>query len=246
MIRYVKTGGVETITETCEHCEEPVRTLHISDITSKSEDFNGTISIRDKNNNNFTLKKKAERIAELTASFIRKGLLSSDEAVEQKLSLKYGLRSDAMCSESIDIIAGVTQSFCYKIDNTKFLAKKFGGVSLSSSFHAESQFKTDDTGSKVGVDRNGNIIRLKQYKRIDMETGLAEPDSAVKYNGPEKTEWWRELRDSDKEYLIRGAQTLLAYLRIYGSEVKDMTVVARYRNRAEMITDINRNGGRLR
>ena len=201
---------------------------------------------KDKNDNNFTLKKKSARIAEITGSFIRKGLLTTDEAVSQKASLKYGLRAEAMCSESIDTIAGVTQSFCYRTDNSKFLSKTFSGVSLSASFHAESQLKTDDTGSKVGVDRNGNVIRLKRYKRIDMESGIAEADSAIKFEGPEQTEWWRELRTADQEYLIRGAQSIEGYVRRYGSEVKDMTVVARYRKRAEMITDINRNGGRLR
>ena len=241
MIKYVKSGGTETLTETCEHCEEPARTLHISEITSKAEGFNGTMTIRDKDNNNFTLKKKSARIAEITASFIRKGLLSVDEAAVQKEGLKYGLRAEAMCSESIDIIAGVTQSFCYRIDNSKFLAKKFSGISLSSSFHNESEILTDDTGSKVGVDRNGNVIRLKKYKRIDMETGVAEPDSAIKFKGPETVTWWRELKPVDQEYLIRGAQSIEGYVRRYGKEVKDMTVVARYRNRDAFIEDVNRN-----
>ena len=245
MIRYVKQDGVETITEICEHCGEIARTLHVSDIAKKSEKWTGEVKIKDSANADFILKTKKERIAEVTESFIRKGLLNEDEAFEQKEGLKYGIRAESMCSESINTETNVTQSFCYRTDNSKFLAKTIDGVSLSASFHASSEIIANNTGSKVGVDRNGNIIRLKSYKKINMETGIAEADANVKYEGPHKEFWWRGLNREDQEYLLTNSQNIEGYKNAYGKEVMDMSVVKRYLSRAAMIIDINNRGGGL-
>jgi|TARA_R110002074_G_scaffold93019_3_gene203161 hypothetical protein len=246
MIRYVKSGGVETITEVCEHCGEVARTLHVSDITAKSEKWTGEIKMKDASNADFTLKTKKQRIAEVTESFIRKGLLDEVEAAEQRQGLKYGLRAESMCSESIDTVNNVTQSFCYRTDNRKFLAKEISGVSLSASFHASSEITANITGSKVGVDRKGNIIRMQSYKKIDMETGIADVDANVKYKGPQETSWFRALRSTDQQYLIEGARAVNAFVRRYGEELENFKVVSRFRSRTEFVTAVNLDGGRLR
>jgi hypothetical protein len=236
MIRYVKSGGVETITEVCEHCGEVARTLHVSDITAKSERWTGEIKMKDASNADFTLKTKRQRIAEVTESFIRKGLLDEVEAAEQKQGLKYGLRAESMCSESIDTVNNVTQSFCYRVaenpTNSRF-AKVVGGKSLSASF-ADAP-PSDTTGSRMGVDRKGNVIKLKEYKKIDMRTGIAEADSLKKYKGAHKTDWFRAVRPAQQKEYIEWMQQCEEFQERYGrDEVKRLTVVNRFRNEDEL------------
>ena len=249
MIRAIFSGSQQIFEEVCEHCGEKVRDIHVSEITVKSDNDPRLITIKDKDDNDVTTKKITDKIIEVSESYKRRGLLDTDEATAAFSSggFKYGTRPEAMCSESIDLINDVTQSFCYRVaatPNAVFATKIVGGRTLSASLALAEL--TDTTGSRMGVDRKGNVIKMSSYKRVAMDTGIAEADANVKYKGPQATAWFRALRSGDQKYLIVGAQTLLAYLRRYGSEVKDMTVVARYRNRAEMITDINRNGGRLR
>ena len=233
MIRYKVINGVQTIEEICEHCAEPARTLHISEITFKHPDDPRTITIKDAENNDIVMKTKRERIAELTASFISKGLLDDAEAEEavEKQAMKYGIRPDAMCSESIDIVNDVTQSYCYKTTKEAFLAK------YSASYAAEVEF--DITGSKVGMDRKGNVIRVKSEKRLD------DADAAVKYIGPEETEWWREVSDDNRESYINRSQDCEELQERYGPDaVRSMKFVSNFRSEDEFRVALEENGCR--
>lgn len=249
-VRITFSGSQQIIQEFCEHCEEPIRALHVSQIATVKDNDPRTVKIRDAGATLRTLKTRVEKIREISSSFKSKGLLDSVEAEEAiaKKELKYGMRPEAMCSESIDTITGVTSSFCYKTTHTKFLAKTSGssGVSFNAKYNATSEETyTQANGTKVGVDRKGNIIRTKAFKKIDMDTGIAESDSLIKYKGPFLIEWWRGMSDSQQLYLTNAAYSLAAYISQYGTEVKSMKVVARYESRAQMITDLNRYGGRF-
>tara|TARA_R110002051_G_scaffold77706_3_gene141171 strand:- start:210 stop:956 length:747 start_codon:yes stop_codon:yes gene_type:complete len=247
VIKYTRSTAGEVITEVCEHCGELASTLHISDITSKNEADPRSITIKDKDDNNIPVRTKREWIVQKSASYIQKNLLDVQEASDSYTvsKFKYGLRPDAMCSQSIDVERDVTQSFCYRTDNSKFLTKTIDGVSLSASFHNVLETEASVSGSKVGVDRKGNIIRLKTYRKIDMDTGIVEADNLKKYKGPHKEEWWRGLTDADRKYLLVNTQLLVGMIAAYGKEVDDMKVVYRYADRAAMISDVNSKGGSL-
>ena len=148
MIRYSLINGRQTLEEVCEHCGEKVKDIHISEITTLNPKDPRKIQILGKDNKTYQdVPLKEKLVSDLTASYIREGLLDDAEAkeFEKKKELKYGVRPEAMCSQSIDSVAGVTASFCYKSDNTNFLSK------YSSSFHASSEKVSTDLGRKVGV-----------------------------------------------------------------------------------------------
>tara|TARA_R100000458_G_C8266547_1_gene241557 strand:+ start:441 stop:1142 length:702 start_codon:yes stop_codon:yes gene_type:complete len=230
MIKYKRINGVESFEEVCEHCGEKVRDLHISEIIVKAKNDPRTIRVKNSSNKYEVLKDKDEYISDRRADWERKGLLDSGE------KLKYKTRPESMCSESIDTETGVTSSFCYKTDNTRFLAK------YSSSFHAASQLKTNITGSKVGVDRKGNIIRMRSIKNINLSTGVAEADSRVKYKGPDETLWWRKTDLRTRKTFLEAAQSCPTYIERYGKEaVYEGTVVSRYKSADEMKTDLAKN-----
>ena len=229
MIKLVVKNGVQTITEICEHCAQPARALHISDITFKHPS-DAIITIKDADNNDIVVKTKEERITELTSSYIRKGLLDEGEAEDAitKKTLKWGIRPAAMCSESIDIIANVTQSYCYRSTNEDFLAK------YSASFSAASVFNV--TGSKVGMDYKGNVVRVKSEKKLD------QADSAVKYKGPEVTGWWREISDDSRTTYITRAYACEALHERYGVEaVKTMKFVSNFENEEGLVRAFSAN-----
>ena len=231
MIKYKRVNGVETFEEVCEHCGEKVRDLHVSEIVVKNPKDPRTLKVKDASNNMQLIKSKDEYITERRTDWERKGLLDSGEVP------KYRTRPETMCSESIDTASGVTSSFCYKTDNTKFLAK------YSSSFHAASQVKVNITGSKVGVDRKGNIIRMRSWKNIDLRTGIPEADAKIKHKGPEATSWWRLTDLKTRKLLIEAAQSCDRYIERYGKEeVFQGTVVARYKSADSMKTDLSKNG----
>jgi recombinational DNA repair protein RecR len=241
--RFKGPGGhvTESIHERCEHCTEKIRDIHIAEIVTKPEHDNRVIKIRNKEGILYTIKKKEERRREIKEAAISKSLL--DDYNEE---LKYGERAEAMCSESIDLDTGVTASFCYRVaedpDNPKF-QKIVGGRSLSASLSLVE--KTDVTGSRMGVDRKGRVIKMKRYKNLDLETGRPEPDSRIKKLGPEEVSWFEALRDDDKKRVIVSTQECEGMIRRYGEEVKTMKVVARVRSLEEYADLIEANGCRL-
>lgn len=246
-VRVTFSGSRQIIEEYCEHCDEFVRELHISDIAVVPENDPRTVKIRDKNNNIKTLKKGRERVVEVSESFKRKGLLDDTEAQEAftKRKFKYGARPEAMCSESIDSVLGITASYCYKTTNPKFLRKqKADGTTFSASFYAPSQFKGNSTGSKVGMDRKGNIIRLKEIKFLDLDTGRVklEDDGRTekkKFIDGWDQEWFRRLTDERQKYYFEIVVNCEAFITKHGKdEVYSGKAFTRFRNEDELRTEI--------
>ena len=255
-IRMIFSGSQQIIEEVCEHCGEKVRDVHISDIVVKAPNDPRTLSIRNIDNERVRVKTIEKKISDVTESFIRKQLLDETEAREafRSKKLKYGVRPEAMCSESIDIDARVTQSFCYRVEENPeraiFKTKIVGGRSLSASLaRAE---KSDTTGSRMGIDRKGNVIKMNRYKNLRLDKRIGEEEVEKDDRGIEKerkkgafeTTWFEELSDRDKESVIDTSQRCEAYIRRYGEEVKTMKVVARYRSISEWKDDIISHGCR--
>ena len=182
--------------------------------------------------------KRQDRIAKESGSYIAKGLLNASEALTayRDSKFKYGARPEAMCSQSIDTLSGVTASFCYKTTNVNFLAK------YSSSYYSSTELDANVTGSKVGMDRNGKIIRLRNMKNIDILSGIPESDARIEYKGPDKTSWWRSLNATHRKDQIAKAQACAALRAAYGARiVNDMTVVDQFRDLAAWDAYMNRN-----
>ena len=226
MIRYSVTNGNQIIKEICEHCGEIISDLHISEITVKNPKDPRTIKIVGKDGSTKqVVPTKEDFLATKTGSYIREGLLDDGEKP------KYGVRPEAMCSQSIDIVTGITASFCYRTDNETFLSKTSGSTTFSASFHATSEKESTDLGRKVGVDRKGNIIRLKSEKNLD------EADSAVKYHGQFQTSWFRVLSTKLQKSYLEDAQGCSRMLSTYGKEeVMSGKVMARFKTLDEFKT----------
>ena len=250
VMRAIFSGSQQLFEEVCEHCGEKVRDIHVSEITAKAPNDPRTITIRDSSNTAITMKTKLEKIVEVSESYKRRGLLDDSEAADAftNQKFKYGLRPEAMCSESIDLDAGVTQSFCYRVEATPdaaFASKVVGGRTLSASL---ARFeKTDTTGSRMGVDRKGNVIKMSRFKNVNMQTGETEKDGfgqeIERKKGPVKTTWFSDLNATNRKRVIEGAQSCRGYIATYGEEVKTMEVVARYRSLAEFVRDVESNDG---
>ena len=255
-IRMIFSGSQQIIEEVCEHCGEKVRDVHISDIVVKHPNDPRTFDIKDANNQRVRVKLAEEKISEVSESFIRKQLLDRTEARDafRKKKMKYGVRPEAMCSESIDLEANVTQSFCYRVeanpDKEIFKRKIVGGRSLSASLaRAE---KSDVTGSRMGIDRKGNVIKMHRYKNLRMDKRIGEEEVEKDSDGREverkkgafETTWFEELNDRDRESVIVTSQRCDRYIERYGEEVKTMKVVARYRSISEWKDDIISHGCR--
>ena len=248
---FTNTNGIVTqsIIETCEHCDEVVRTIHISEIAVKAPNDPRTIRIKDKSDSLVFMKEKNERLAEITGSYIKKGLLDDVEAAEAKRDpkgMKYGLRAEAMCSESIDIDGEVTRSFCYRVAANPADArfqKVVGGLTLSASLATAE--KTDVTGSRMGVDRKGRVIKMNRYKNLRMDKKIGQEEvekdgsnrEIERKKGPYATAWFEALSQENRERVIESSQACARLIDTYGEEVRDMTVVAR----ASSLADYQRN-----
>jgi hypothetical protein len=240
-------NGTQTIEEICECCGDKIADVHVSEITTlhpKAANAYSRITIRDASNNPVRLLSKEEFVSAKTASYIREGLMDTEDAKEfrNKKELKYGVRPEAMCSMSIDIVGGVTQSYCYKTTHSKFIEK------YDRTYNDSSELETTDAGTKVGVDRKGNIIRVKSEKKIDRVTKTIKEsggsEEAVVYKGPNATAWWRSLNIKAQRELITRAQNCSAFNKAYGDEVKDMTVVARFKTSVSFERDLAVKGCR--
>ena len=236
--RQVTAGNVtQSITEICEHCGEKVVDLHISDLAHLHPNENRTTEIKKADGTRLTLKIKKDRIRESTASLMSRELLSADELsasdLEAGKDLRYGLRAESLCSESIDNVRGITASYCFRVTHPKFLAK------YSSSYHTGSEVETNSTGSKIGVDRKGNIIRLKS----DLNIGIIDTaDGVVKYQGPHKTSWWRSVPEVDQNRYISQSHACSRLKSDFGEPaVKDMTVVDQFRDQRDWDGYMTRN-----
>ena len=232
MIRFtLSSAGSQSITEVCETCEEHIRGLHVSEITTKHPFETGVVKIRDASNTLIVVKSKAEWVSSKSASYIRQGLLTPAEATKALASgkLYHGVRPQAMCSQSIDTAGGTTQSYCYRTLHPKFLAK------YSASFHTASE-QYNSTGSLVGMDRNGVIVRTIGEKPF----GAAEVNTSFK--GPDVKDWWKALSVSARNTYICKAQSCQNYINVYGTAVKDMSVAGTFTTEASFSADLTKYG----
>ena len=232
MIRFTMTAeGSQSITEVCETCEEHIRGLHISEITTKNPFDAREVKIKDASDTLIVVKTKAEWVSSKSASYIRQGLLTAPEAATALASgkLYHGVRPQAMCSQSIDTTGGTTQSYCYRTLHPKFLAK------YSASFHTASE-QYNSTGSLVGVDRNGVIVRTIGEKPF------GTPEASTSFKGPDVKDWWKALSVSARNTYICKAQTCQNYINEYGSAVKDMSVAGTFTTEASFSADLTKFG----
>jgi len=206
MLKYTRDkDGNEKIEEVCEHCEDKVRDVHISDLAVKVDGDGRTINVKNAANKNIELKERKEKILEVKRAAATKSLIDlEDEAGGDFTSdLKYQLRAEAMCSESIEIDGAtfVTRSYCYKPTEKRVEDKVIGGVTLKAKWAAASEKSGSGAqkGSKRGIDRKGNIIYFKGEREVNADTGRWEE---VKIEYPWSVKWVRELEDRDVDKIL--------------------------------------------
>ena len=179
--RYSTNGAVtESVHENCEHCEEKVRDVHVSEVITKVKRDARTIVIKDANNQDYTIKEKAVRRLEIKELAISKSLLD-----DYNEALKYENRAEAFCSQSFDPDSKVTSSYCYRVTHPKVVAK-FG--SLFSDAGA-----WNSTGSKKGIRRQkageaADYVHLVQRLKVDQN---ADGDDIYEY--PWNVNWVKNL-----------------------------------------------------
>jgi len=238
MIKAVFNDGDQIIKEYCDRCLQLVRTLHISEVTTRNKFDLRTITITDAADNQLTLKDPQGKLAEVSASFISRNLLNGNEAFAARTSetLAHGWRPQMMCTESIDIVGGLTQSYCGNTSLPIFKTTVLNNTTIGNTFTNALEY-ADISGSKRGVDRNGVIVRMKSEK------GLTEADSAIVYRGPFLTTWWRVHATVAQraQYTLdaRGCTTLI---QAYGqAAVDDMTVVSNFASKRAWSTYMSNN-----
>jgi len=215
MLRFSLVNGKQTIEELCEHCGEKIKDVHISEITVKNPNANWkSLKIRDAEGKDIDVRSKEDFISEKTASYIKEGLLDDQEAIEFRTTkkLKYGVRPEAMCSQSIDAVSKVTASFCYKTTSTTFKARTSGSKTFDQIFNDTKEKKSTELGRKVGIDRKGNIIRMKSEKNLD------EPDSKLKYHGQFKESWFRTLKSDIQKSYLEKVQDCKSMIKEFGAD----------------------------
>ena len=131
VMRVTFSGSQQIIEELCEHCNEFVNEIHISEITTKRETDPRTIRISS-SDAVIEVKPKSDRIEEIKKERFNAKMLTSsvdDEGAAVTESLKYELRSEKMCSSSAN---EEDAEFCYRTENTKFLQKTTFGTAPNS------------------------------------------------------------------------------------------------------------------
>ena len=175
VLRMTFSGSQQILEEFCEHCGEKIEEIPTSEIIIQKETDKRRLISRDKDGERRPLFKKADKIAGIKASASAEGMY--DRAIDGD-DLKYGIRAERMCSSS----DGASTQFCFRVTNPKFLAKtKTDGTTLSASFFNPNEPVINESGSKVGLDRKGNVVRLKQ------ET---DSDGRTKKKGAFAVEWF--------------------------------------------------------
>jgi len=238
MIKAEFNNGEQLIKEYCDRCGELIRNIHISEITTKNENDPRAITILDAAGTGSTLKTPLDKLSEVSASFIARNLLTAHEAFQARTTKKlaHGWRPQMMCTESIDIVSGVTQSYCGNVNLPVFKTATLNGTTIGEDFANADEY-TDMSGSKVGVDRFGVIVRLKSSKK------LPEANSAVVYKGPFLTTWWRvHATVAERAQYTLDARGCTALINTYGqASVDDMTVVSNFATKRAWSTHMRAN-----
>ncbi len=190
MIRYKIINGVQTIQEICEHCEEVVGDIHVSEIITKKKGDGRILKVENADRILEPVKTKDEKIKEVKARASSSGKL--DDSGQE---LKYGLRAEGFCSQSIDKATNVTSSYCYRVTHPKVTAK-FGSLFSDATDY-------NISGSKKGIRRikpGESNTSVHLVERIQSEE---QSDGSVKYEYPWTVEWVRELgRGTEEEEAI--------------------------------------------
>jgi len=231
VIRYKSINGVQTFEELCEHCREIVSDVHISEITFKAAHLNEiTLTMKDASNNDYVLKSFTARKEEILIARMAAGMITASGATTE--SLKYRLRSERMCSSS----AAVDEEFCYRTTHPKFLRKYLERWEIADRVQTGSA-----GGLKLGIGRTGTIKRIKsesisvgqqiQWEDADFKWELAPTDidvdrytwdgvDTIKYHGPWKQSWFRDLSEAQKQVRI-DEEALLTDIYIEDSDTVD-------------------------
>jgi len=184
VMRMRFSASQQFIEELCEHCNEVVSDVHISEITYLHPDSDyasikvSTGSISD--TPSIGIQTKTAKIEAVKLERHRELMLTASAAGVTE-SLKYLVRSEKMCSSSNE---SDVPEFCYRVDNPKFLTKTIGTLSVSESFHSGSVIRNDITGGfKIGSDRRGNVVRIKSESINDK----------IVYRGAWRKNWFLEI-----------------------------------------------------
>jgi hypothetical protein len=232
------SGGVQVLKEHCDRCGEYIRDIHISEVTTKKENDPRSITILDAAGTASILKTPLDKLAAVSSSFISRNLLSGNEAFQARTTKKlaHGWRPQMMCTESIDIVSGVTQSYCGNTTLPTFKTAVLNDTIIGNDFTNAIEY-LDVSGSKVGVDRFGVIVRLKSAKE------LPEADASIVYKGPFQTNWWKTFATAaERAQYTSDAQSCSTLISTYGqAAVDDMTVVSNFGNKRAWNTYMTNN-----
>lgn len=189
MLKYKKDAdGNETIEELCEHCEEKVRDIHISDLACKVDGDGRTVKVRKADGETeITLDERAVKILKVKRAAASKSLWDDEHEADTDFTdeLKYNLRAEALCSESIDSVQGYTSSFCYRVSHPKVL-EKFGNTDGEATIFKNAS--DDSGGKKKGLRRlkknetysTADVVeKLKSEQRDDGEDEIEYPWSVT-------------------------------------------------------------------
>ena len=205
VLRMTFSGSQQIIEEVCEHCGEKIADVQHSEIIVQKDTDKRRMRMRDRDGGNRILFKRSDKIAGIKASASAEGM--HDDAVDGT-KLKYDVRAERMCSSS----DGTSTQFCYRVTNTKFLTKtKADGTTFSASFFGASEPVINESGSKVGLDRKGNVIRLKQETK---EGGSTRKKGAFGVS-------WFEALSAAAQKQILSQYLSCSYMLRLGAEVSD-------------------------
>ncbi len=252
MLRYTSknTNNIltQSIVEICECCGEPEGTVHVSEVTTKPDylkDF--AVVIKDESDADVTLKLRAEREKEVQADAYSRGMISSSLQSDGGVltyfseSLRYGLRSERMCSSS----NGTSTEWCYRVvenDVTETFTTSPRYLEFKQKFEDNFRDKPEEEpeGKKIGMDRFGQPIRI-QSESIDVINENGETVSDFKYFGAHEKEWYRVLEDADKQLVITASAGKAESTKIEDYKYKESfdldTTSSYYSNATSLIFD---------
>ncbi len=213
MLRYQRksTAGIPTqsIDEFCECCGEVVvADIDIAEVTFKNDKDPRTVFILKADGaTSESLKNKAEKRTEVASASIARGMLSQSDAGVTE-SLKYELRSEKMCSSSVNYLDSQNIEYCYRVidgDATASRKKSPRYNFYKEKFEDTYEPSEDETliGSKLGMDRHGKPIRLISESYYD-ELNVKQE----KWYGAHKRQWYRDLEDAQKLLNLTASKAL--------------------------------------
>jgi len=230
----------QSIVEICECCGEPEGTVHVSEVTTKPDYLKEfAVVIKDASDADVTLKLRAEREKEVQVLRMADGMVSASGGLTE--SLRYGLRSERMCSSS----NGTSTEFCFRLvesNVTESFRSAPRHLEFKQKFETNFRDKPEEEpeGKKIGMDRHGNPIRIKS-ESIQVVNSNGETVSDFKYFGAHKKEWYRKLESAAKKSAITASATKVESTKIEDYKYKESfdadTTSSYYTNDTSLIFD---------